>query len=113
MAIISNGTTITIAAGNQIDIGITPFDSETGKPYMLSDGEKVVFSVRQYKDYDPVIRKESDLQGEDGAVAFYLSADDTNVPRGSYCWMADLVDSSGDIIDTFIGGVKYAAFYVK
>ena len=113
MAIISNGTTITIAAGNQIDIGITLFDSETGKPYMLSDGQKVVFSVRQYKDYDPVIRKESDLQGENGAVAFYWSADDTNVPRGSYCWMADLVDSSGDIIDTFIGGVEYAAFYVK
>ncbi len=113
MSIIANGTTITIASGNQVEIAITPLNVETGEPYLLSEGQKVVFSVRQYKDYDPVIIKESDLQGEDGAVVFYFSSDETNVPRGSYCWMADLVDNGGEIIDTFIGGVEYAAFYVK
>ena len=44
---------------------------------------------------------------------FILSSEDTNIPRRSYCWMASIADSDGNILDTFIGGLEYAAFYVK
>lgn len=113
MALVARGNNITIAKGNQIELCITPYISVPGYPYKLAEGEKMVVSVHQYKDYDPVIKAESDVQSEDGSVNFILSSEDTNIPRGSYCWMASIADSAGNIIDTFIGGLEYAAFYVK
>lgn len=112
MALVTRGNNITIAKGNLIDFDITPLISP-GYPYALAEGEKLVFSVHQYKDYDPIIKVESDVQNANGSITITLSPEDTNIPRGSYCWMASIADSDGNILDTFIGGLEYAAFYVK
>lgn len=111
MAIKTDGTSITIPAGDSAEIAITPRSGED--IYPLGAGEKVVFSVFPIKGCEPIIEKSSDVQTEDGAVVFALTPEDTSIPRGSYYWTAKLVGGSGEIIDTFIGGLSPAAFYVK
>ena len=111
MAIKTDGTSITIPAGDSAEIAITPHSGED--IYLLGAGEKVIFSIFPVKGSEPIIEKTSEVQTEDGAILFSLTQEDTSIPRGSYCWTAKLVDSSGELIDTFIGGLSPAAFYVK
>ena len=111
MAIKTDGTSITIPAGDSAEIAITPHSGED--IYLLGAGEKVIFSVFPVKGSKPIIEKTSEVQKEDGAILFSLTPEDTSIPRGSYCWTAKLVDGSGELIDTFIGGISPAAFYVK
>ena len=111
MAIKTDGTSITIPAEDSAGIAITPRSGES--IYLLNSGERVIFSVTPIKGAEPIIEKASDVQTEDGAVVFSLSPEDTSIPRGSYYWTAKLVDGSGELIDTFIGGLSPAAFYVK
>lgn len=111
MAIETNGTNITIPAGDSAEIAITPRSGE--EIYLLNPGERVIFSVIRIKGEEPIIDKSSDIQAEDGSVVFSLSPEDTAIPRGSYLWKAKLVDESEELIDTFIGGLSPATFYVK
>ena len=113
MSIKTNGTSITIPRGDSAEIAITPSLENSSEPYFLGEGERIVFSVETLDRKQTVIIKTADSQDETGAASFFLSPEDTDLPRGSYCWTAKLVDESGELIDTFIGGVSPAAFYVK
>ena len=111
MAIKTDGTSIFIPSGDSAEIALTLHSGED--IYSLADGEKIVFSVFTINGGSSIIEKIAEIQTEDGAVVFSLSSEDTNIPRGSYCWTAKLVDGSGELIDTFIGGLNTAVFYVK
>lgn len=113
MSISTNGYNLTLPRGDSAEIAITPFIEGTEEPYFLAEGEKIVFSVETLDRKETVIEKSADSQDETGAVSFYLSPEETDLPRGSYCWTAKLINESDELIDTFIGGVSPAAFYVK
>ena len=110
MAIKTDGTSIIIPAGDSAEIAITPhFGEDT---YSLAAGEKIVFSVFPVTGGNTIIEKVAEIQDDEGAVIFSLTPEDTKIPRGSYCWTAKLVDGLGELIDTFIGGINTASFYV-
>lgn len=111
MAIKTDGTSIIIPAGDSAEIAITPHSGED--IYSLAAGEKIVFSVFPINGGDAIIEKVAEMQNDEGAVIFSLTPEDTKIPRGCYCWTAKLVDGSGELIDTFIGGLNTAVFYVK
>lgn len=113
MAIEFNDYNIVIPRGDSAEIAITPSLENSSEPYFLGEGERIVFSVETLDRKQTVIIKTADSQDETGAASFFLSPEDTDLPRGSYCWTAKLTDESGELIDTFIGGVSPAAFYVK
>ena len=113
MSISLNGYNLTLPRGDTAEISVTPYIEGTEEPYLLGEGERIVFTVETLDRRQAVIVKSSDMQDETGAVSFSLSPEDTDLPRGSYCWTAKLIDEGGELIDTFIGGVSPAAFYVK
>ena len=113
MSISLNGYNITLPRGDSTEVAITPFMEGSDEPYILGEGERIVFTVETLDRRQAVIVKTATEQDETGAVSFSLSPEDTDLPRGSYCWTAKLIGTEGELIDTFIGGVSPAAFYVK
>lgn len=113
MSISTNGLNLTLPRGDSAEIIITPYLEGGEEPYLLREGERIVFTVETLDRKQAVIEKSSDMQDETGAVSFFLSPEETDLPRGSYCWTAKLIGAEGELIDTFIGGICPAAFYVK
>ena len=113
MAIKTDGTSIIIPAGDSGEIAVTPYVGKEKLPYKLNDGEKVVFTVYKPNRIKTVVEKTSSLQDENGTVVFTLLPEDTNIPKGCYGWRVKIIDETGRLIDTFIGGTVPAAFYVK
>ena len=113
MSISLNNYNLTLPRGDSAEIAVTPYIEGSDEPYILSEGERIVFTVETLDRRQAVIEKSSSEQDETGAVSFSLSPEDTDLPRGSYCWSAKLIGAEGELIDTFIGGVSPAAFYVK
>lgn len=113
MSVKVDGSNITIPKGDSAKIAITPYVAGSDEVYYLREGEHIVFAVHSYDCREMITEKSSDLQDENGAVVFSLSPKETDIPRGYYRWTAKLTDDSGEIIDTFIGGIMPVAFYVK
>ena len=113
MSIKADGFNITIPRGDSAEIGITPHIADSGEVYLIREGERIVFTILSRDCRKTIIEKSSDLQDEHGTVVFTLFPKETDIPRGDYRWKAKLIDEKGELIDTFVGGVGYAAFYVK
>ena len=113
MSIKTDGLNLTLPRGDSAEIIITPYVGESEEPYFIGEGEQIAFTVETLNRERAVIEKVSAEQDETGAVSFFLSPEETDLPRGSYCWTAKLIGAGGELIDTFIGGVSPAAFYVK
>lgn len=113
MSIKTDGLNLTLPRGDSAEIIITPYVGESEEPYLLGEGEQIAFTVETLNRERAVIEKVSAEQDETGAVSFFISPEETDLPRGSYCWTAKLIGAGGELIDTFIGGVRPAAFYVK
>lgn len=113
MSIKTDGLNLTLPRGDSAEIIITPYVGESEEPYLLGEGESIAFTVETPDRERRIIEKTSAEQDETGAVSFFLSPEETDLPCGSYCWTAKLIGAGGELIDTFIGGVCPAAFYVK
>lgn len=74
--------------------------------YYLVTGDKVTFTVAKEKEsQEPLIQKEL-TEFEGGRARIQLSADDTNLPKGSYYY--DIQVETGDgRIDTVVGPAKF------
>lgn len=113
MSIKTDGLNLTLPRGDSAEIAITLYIGESEEPYFLGEDEHIAFTVETADRMRAVIEKTANEQDETGAVCFFLSPEETDLPRGSYCYTAKLISSEGELIDTFIGGVRPAAFYVK
>lgn len=74
--------------------------------YYLVTGDKVTFTVAKEKEsQDPLIQKElTEFSG--GIARIQLSAEDTDLPKGSYYY--DIQVETGDgRIDTVVGPAKF------
>ena len=113
MSIKTDGLNLTLPRGDSAEIAITPRLEGGEEPYFLGEGESIVFTVETTDRKRAVIEKIANEQDETGAVSFFLSPSETDLPRGGYCYTAKLIGAEGELIDTFIGGVSPAALYVK
>lgn len=113
MSIKTDGLNLTLPRGDSAEIAITPRLEGGEESYFLGEGESIIFTVETTDRKRAVIEKTANEQDETGAVSFFLSPSETDLPRGSYCYTAKLIGAEGELIDTFIGGVSPAAFYVK
>lgn len=112
MAIKTDGTSIMIPAGDSGEIAVTPYVGDEKSLYILDSGETMVLSVYKTNATNTVIEKNSFTQDEKGRVIFTLSPKDTNIPKGCYSWRVKIINETGELVDTIIGGTKLAAFYV-
>lgn len=74
--------------------------------YYLVTGDKVTFTVAKEKEsQDPLIQKElTEFSG--GIARIQLSAEDTDLPKGSYYYDIQ-VDTGDGRIDTVVGPAKF------
>ena len=74
--------------------------------YYLVTGDKVTFTVAKEKEsQDPLIQKElTEFVG--GRARIQLSAEDTDLPKGSYYYDIQ-VDTGDGRIDTVVGPAKF------
>ena len=74
--------------------------------YYLVTGDKVTFTVAKEKEsQDPLIQKEL-TEFEGGRARIQLSADETDLPKGSYYYDIQ-VDTGDGRIDTVVGPAKF------
>ena len=95
---------IRIMRGNSASINITPIDTDTGTPVILSDGDKVLFTVKNQNGVT-VLKKvltSADYEdGEDTSLNCSIEPDDTiDLLTGEYAYDCLLV--SGGQAVTFI-----------
>ena len=72
---------------------------KNGNTVVLSDGDELIFSVKKSlaTDSPVIIRKSvSDYDQINGAYLFTLSADETNIPHGTYFYDIALKLSNGE-----------------
>ena len=82
-------------------------DASKTNIFKLSDGETVVFSVREIAGGEPVIEKRTAEQHEDGSVLFYFTAQETAaLAIGEYVYDTALLGDSQDRKNTYAGGDK-------
>ena len=74
--------------------------------YYLVTGDKVTFTVaREKESQEPLIQKEL-TEFEGGRARIQLSADETDLPKGSYYYDIQ-VDTGDGRIDTVVGPAKF------
>lgn len=107
-----DGNVIFITRGNTATIDITPIDSATQNPFILQNGDKVLFTVKD-SNRRTVIKKtltNADYTDpEDTSLNCTLEAEDTaNLLTGDYKYDCLLVTSDGQAV-TFIS----SSFVIK
>lgn len=98
-----SGTNIILTRGNTAELLIAPVDEED-YPYILSEGEKVIFTVKNAKGVSIIqkVLKSDDQDQETGEIAVIISPEDTiNLAETEYKYDVLLVTESGDAY-TFI-----------
>lgn len=105
MLISSDANTIVITKGNSAGIDITLIDPETADPYILQEGDKVLFTVKNQNSkavIQKVLTNADYSDPEDTSLDLELFPDDTiNLPVGCYRYDCLLLTSDGKAI-TFI-----------
>ncbi len=96
---------IKLTKGNSVQIDITPINTESGDPYILEEGDRVLFTVKNRND-ETVIQKvltDADYSDvEDDSLNCELAPSDTSdLPTGEYKYDCLLLTADGQAI-TFI-----------
>lgn len=102
--LVVSGTSIMLTRGNTAELLIAPVDEESYH-YMLSDGEKVIFTVKNAKGVVVIqkVLKADNQDQETGEIAVIISPEDTiNLAETEYKYDVLLVTKTGDAY-TFIG----------
>ena len=88
---VANENTITIARGTTLELIITPIDMNTEQEYILSEGEKIIFTVKASsnksgKIYLQKILTVNDYDENGHLVLSLLPADTANLQEYNYCY---------------------------
>lgn len=99
---------IKLTKANSVQIDITPINTESGDPYILAEGDKVLFTVKNRND-ETVIQKvltDADYSDvEDASLNCELVPSDTSsLPTGEYKYDCLLLTADGQAI-TFISSI--------
>ena len=83
-------------------------DEEMTTLFRLSEGEKIVFSLRPLVGTEPILVKETSSQNADGSVMFLFTSQETAaLGRGQYVWDTALCFENDDTQkNTYAGGGK-------
>lgn len=97
---------VTVTQGDNLTIPLVAYTDETHtEAYILKDDEYFAFSVRVIAGSKPVIYKENKVQDDAGGFSFDFSPDETAaLIRGEYVYDVALMNESGDLKNTFLGG---------
>lgn len=102
---IFEGNVVSITKGNSAAIDITPIDTESGDPYILQQGDKVLFTVknrRQETVIQKVLTNADYTDAEDTSLNCDLEpADTADLLTGEYKYDCLLITSDGQAV-TFI-----------
>lgn len=99
-----NGNVLKLTKGNSCIIDITPIDEETKQPYILQDGDKVLFTVKD-RIFQTVFQKaltNEDYDEDDTSLNLVINPEDTISMRvGEHDYDCLLLTDDGQAI-TFI-----------
>ena len=101
---IFDNNAIYLTQGNSASIEITPLNTISGDPYLLEDGDVMVFTVKN-KTGQTVIQKfftSADLPDEGSSIVCDIIPQDTeSIPTGEYVYDVFIRFNDGDVV-TFI-----------
>lgn len=102
---IFEGNVISITKANSVTVDITPIDTETGDPYVLQEGDKVLFTVKNRRGetvIQKVLTNADYIDAEDTSLNCDLEpADTADLLTGEYKYDCLLLTSDGQAV-TFI-----------
>lgn len=98
-----SGNILKLTRGNSCVIDITPIDAETKQPYILTHGEKVLFTIKDRFNQKTLQKKlTQDDYGEGTSLNCVIEPSDTiEMPVGEYFYDCLLLTGDGKAI-TFI-----------
>lgn len=101
---VTSGNVLNLTKGNSCIIDITPIDEETKQPYILQDGDKVLFTVKD-RIFQAVLQKtltNEDYDDDDTSLNLAIDPQDTIGMRvGEYDYDCLLLTADGQAV-TFI-----------
>lgn len=100
---IFDSNVIKITRGNSAALIITPIDNVTGDPYILSEGDVVIFTLQSIKTGEKILQKFLTSENQDdGNIVCNLEPEDTlDMPTGEYKYDCLLKTNDGQAV-TFI-----------
>ena len=103
---IDDNNNIEITQGDNFSLPLIAYKDETRtEKYELQEGESFVLSVRILAGGEPVIRKETSTQDDEWGFSFDFSTGETaSLTRSEYVYDVALVNASGTLQNTFLGG---------
>lgn len=104
MLTITSANVLKLTKGNSCIIDITPIDEETKEPYILQDGDTVLFTVKNGISGSMFQKTltNSDYDDDDTSLNCAINPDDTiNMSAGEYAYDCLLLTADGQAV-TFI-----------
>ncbi len=103
---IDENNNIEITQGDNFSLPLIAYKDETRtEKYELQQGESFVLSVRILAGGEPVIRKKTNVHNDELGFSFDFSTEETaNLKRAEYIYDVALVNASGTLQNTFLGG---------
>ena len=103
---IDENNNIEITQGDNFSLPLIAYKDETRtEKYELQEGESFVLSVRILAGGEPVIRKKTNTHDDELGFSFDFSTEETaNLKRAEYIYDVALVNASGTLQNTFLGG---------
>ena len=103
---IDENNNIEITQGDNFSLPLIAYrDESRTEKYQLQEGESFVLSVRILAGGEPVIRKETTTHDSELGFSFdFSTADTATLKRAEYIYDVALVNASGTLQNTFLGG---------
>ena len=93
-----------IVKGSGITLTVRAVVKSTGLPYVLKDGEKMVFGLRGMEDDAPLFTIENNTPNDDGLYQFYIPPFRTfELEPGRYFY--DVAHATGDLMNQYFYNV--------
>lgn len=102
---ITQNNTLTIPRGDTAEISIQLIDELTSEPYMLDADEYAEFDIFSVRGIDPIVTRTAGgtAQEADGTIKIMLKSSDTAQLNGTYKYMARVVNTTKQTVDTVVG----------
>lgn len=100
---------MTIAKGETVYLSIKIFNKNTEQPYILKEGEKLIFGIKKGKsDTNYTIKKQLTNDDEiEGVYPVILSDTDTNIEEGRYYYDVGLKTTDDYFVRPFNNRIVY------
>lgn len=105
----SGNADMTIAKGETVYLSIKLFSKNTEQPYILKEGEKLIFGIKKGKsDTNYTIKKQLTNDDEiEGVYPVILSDTDTNIEEGRYYYDVGLKTTDDYFVRPFNNRIVY------